>query len=122
MMRHALALLFFILLVTSQCQDIFAQDSQLGFTEYMLEWREKSEIAQDYLRRGEEELKKGQKYKACVNQKLASKYGVEAFNALINAQQYTDTDKEFENIEENLSRWKKLSNCNTANSLFYSID
>ena len=84
----------------------------------MLEWREKSELAQEYLRKGEEELKTGLKYKACINQRYASKFGVEAFEALIKAQQYNESDKELVNIEENLERWKKLANCSTANSLF----
>ena len=84
----------------------------------MLEWREKSAIAQDYLRKGEQELKTGLQYRACLNQRLASKYGVEAFEALIKAQQYSETDKELINLEENLSQWKKLGRCSTASSLF----
>ena len=88
------------------------------FTKYMLEWRQKSEIAQDYLNKAEENIKSGVKYKACLNQKLASQYGIEAFEALIKAQQYNDEDKELINIEESLNRWKELANCNTANSLF----
>ena len=97
----------------------FANEPDTNFAKYMLEWREKSELAQDYLRKGEQELKVGSKYRACINQRLASKYGVEAFEALIMAQQYNDTDKELDNIEESLYQWKKLSKCNTANSLFY---
>ena len=84
----------------------------------MLEWREKSEIAQNYLREGERELKTGLKYRSCLNQRLASKYGVEAFEALIKAQQYNDKDKQLINIEENLDRMKRLGNCSTAISLF----
>ena len=97
---------------------VIANETQTPFTKYMLEWREKSEIAQDYLRKGEEELKLGSKYRACLNQRYASKYGVEAFEALIQAQQYNESDKELVNIEESLDQWKKLGKCNTANSLF----
>ena len=33
-------------------------------------------------------------------------------------QQKQDQIKELENIEENLEKWKQLSRCSTANSLF----
>ena len=107
-----------VFLIVIQCQWVFANESQPNFTRYMLEWREKSEIAQDYLRDAELELKSGLRYKACLNQRLASRYGVEAFEALIKAQQYNEYDKELVNIEGNLIQWKKLGYCSTAGSLF----
>ncbi|WP_320667823.1 hypothetical protein [Prochlorococcus sp. MIT 1307] len=118
MLHQILAIIVFILTIVSLSDYTYAQDQQTNFKKYMLEWREKSDLAQGYLRQGEEELKNGVKYKACINQRYASKFGVEAFEALIKAQEYTDTDKEFLNIEQNLERWKKLGNCSTANSLF----
>ena len=84
----------------------------------MLEWREKSEIAQEYLRKSDQELKTGFKYRVCLNKRLASQYGVQALQALIKAQQYNDTDKQLLNIEGNLDRMKRLGNCSTAISLF----
>ncbi len=85
----------------------------------MLEWREKSQLAEQYLRKADDELKNGQKYRACINNKYASKYGVEAYRALIKAQQYEEADKDLQNIVDNLDEWKSLANCNTASSLFY---
>ena len=85
----------------------------------MLEWRDKSDIAENYLRKSDDEMKTGLKYQACLYQRLASKNGVEAYQALIKAQNYSESDKELINIEENLDRWKKLAKCTTANSLFY---
>ena len=107
-----------VFLIVVQCQSVFANESQTNFTRYMLEWREKSEIAQDYLRSAEFELKSGLRSKACLNQRLASRYGVEAFEALIMAQQYNEYDKELLNIEVNLNQWRKLGYCSTAGSLF----
>ena len=118
MIRNFFLPLLVFVLILSCCQTVQADDPQEAFTRYMLEWREKSSIAQDYLRKGEQELKTGVKYRACLNQRLASKYGVEAFQALIQAQQYSETDKELVNLEDNLSEWKKLGRCSTAGSLF----
>mgnify|MGYP001365349975 CR=1 FL=1 len=111
-----LNIIFFTLLFPTHIA--MANEDQGAFTRYMLEWREKSEIAQNYLREGEREQKSGVKYKACLNQRLASKYGVEAFEALINAQQYTETDKQLINVEQNLERMKRIGNCSTVVSLF----
>ncbi len=119
MARHIISVILFFFLTICQLQPVSAQDNQTSFARYMLEWREKSQIAEDYLRKGEDELKKGQKYRACINNKYASKYGVEAYEALIKAQQYDEADKELVNIEDNLEYWKRLNRCNTANSLFY---
>ena len=52
-------------------------------------------------------------------QRQFHQFGVEAFEALISAQQYNETDKQLVNIEENLVKWKKLGQCNSASSLFY---
>ena len=117
-MRIFFVLFLFFVLNFFQIQPVNSSDDQSAFTRYMLEWREKSAIAQKYLREGERELKTGLKYRSCLNQRLASKYGVEAFEALINAQQYNDKDKQLINIEENLDRMKRLGNCSTAISLF----
>ena len=95
-----------------------ADEDPNDFTKYMLEWREKSAIAQDYLRKGEKELKSGKKYLVCLNNRLASKHGVDAFEALIKAQQFNESDKQLLNIEQNLDRMKRLGNCSTAISLF----
>ena len=95
----------------------FADGAQEEFTSQMLEWREKSELAQANLRGAEEELKAGSKYKACIKQRIASKYGVEAFQALIKAQQINDSGNEFDNLEENLAKWKGLSYCDSNSVL-----
>ena len=117
-MRHFIAVFFLILLFTFSPIPTLADGAQEEFTNYMLEWREKSELAQSNLREAEDELKSGSKYKACIKQRLASELGVEAYHALISAQQINDSDKQFENIEEYLLKWKKLASCNTAGALF----
>ena len=119
MVRYILAGIVFFFAYSVQSFPAIAQDIQTPFARYMLEWRQKSQIAEEYLRKGEDELKKGQKYRACINNKYASQYGVEAYQALIHAQQYDEADKELQSIEDNLDKWKSLANCNTANSLFY---
>ena len=106
-----------LLLLVVNSEPALADGAQEEFTNHMLEWREKSELAQDNLREAEDELKAGSKYKACIKQRIASKYGVEAFEALINAQQINDSDNEFDNLEENLARWNNLRDCNTDGSL-----
>ena len=117
-MRIFLGLFFVFMLVIDQFQFALAIDQPSLFTKYMLEWRQKSEIAQDYLRKGEKEAKNGLQYRVCFNNRMASRYGVEAFEALIKAQQYSDADKELINIEDSLGRWRRLGNCSTASSLF----
>ena len=116
-MRHFLVGLVLLLLLVVNSEPALADGAQEEFTNHMLEWREKSELAQDNLREAEDELKAGSKYKACIKQRIASKYGVEAFEALINAQQINDSDNEFDNLEENLARWNNLRDCNTDGSL-----
>ncbi|HJN33467.1 MAG TPA: hypothetical protein QF700_05070 [Prochlorococcus sp.] len=106
-----------LLLLVVNSEPALADGAQEEFTNHMLEWREKSELAQDNLREAEDELKAGSKYKACIKQRIASKYGVEAFEALINAQQINDSDNEFDNLEENLARWNNLRDCNADGSL-----
>ena len=115
-MRHFLAELVLLLLLVVHSEPAFADGAQEEFTNHMLEWREKSELAQDNLRGAEEELKAGSKYKACIKQRIASKYGVEAFQALIKAQQINDSENEFENLEENLAKWNDLRDCNAEGS------
>jgi len=92
---------------------------QNSFTSYMLEWREKSELAERYLKEAESELRLGSKYKACLKQRLASKTGIEAFNALVNAQNLSKEDGEssLNDIAKTKVMWKKLENCNTDNLL-----
>ena len=116
-MRYFIAALL-LLLLAFNLKPSFADGAQEDFRNHMLEWREKSELAQSNLREAEDELKTGSKYKACIQQRHASKLGVEAYQALIKAQQINDSEKEFENIEEYLAKWKKLSNCNSADALF----
>ena len=112
----SILLCFFLFIYTSV--EVYANDESTMFTTYMLEWREKSQIAEDYLREAESQLKSGYRSRACAKQRLASKYGLEAFSALVLAQRYTDSERKIDNIEDTLARWKKLSNCSTANSLF----
>ena len=112
-MRHFIAGLVLLLLLVVHGEPALAYGAQEEFTNHMLEWREKSELAQDNLRGAEEELKAGSKYKACIKQRIASKYGVEAFQALIKAQQINESDNEFENLEDNLAKWKGLMYCNS---------
>ena len=116
-MRYFLAGLVLLLLLVGYGEPAFADGAQEEFTNHMLEWREKSELAQDNLREAEEELKNGSKYKACIKQRIASKYGVEAFQSLIKAQQINESDNEFDNLEENLAKWKELSYCNSDSVL-----
>ena len=119
-MQIFLSLLFVAFVIFGQIASVRSDEDQTAFTRYMLECREKSEIAQEYLRKSDQELKTGLKYRVCLNKRLASQYGVQALQALIKAQQYNDTDKQLLNIEGNLDRMKRLGNCSTAISLFNS--
>ena len=88
------------------------------FTDYMLEWRQKSQLAEDYLIKAEQSFKLDSRYDACQNQLLASKYGVEAFQALINAQLINNTEQDLEDVESKLNKWRRLSNCSPITTLF----
>ncbi len=81
------------------------------FISYMLEWRDNIDKAQNYLRESTDEYKSGKAYQGCLKQRIASKFGVKAFEFLIKAQQMNDPDKDLENTQANLDRWKNLSKC-----------
>ncbi len=107
-------LIFLIISVVLPIKNVLAEESKANFKTSMLEWRKNSELAIKLLKEAEKELKSGMPYKACIKQRQASKYGIDAFKALKEAQKFNSSEELFENIEENLAKWKKLSDCQTT--------
>ena len=90
---------------------VYAEPNVDDFATYMLEWRDKSQLAQDYLRKSQEYLKSGQTFQACISQRKASQLGVKAFTSLLLAKELSANNDEIDNIKSNLKRWKLLETC-----------
>ena len=77
-------------------------------------WNTKINIAKKYLREAADLLKVGEEKKACIKQKKAGMYGVEASTSILKIFQEEKVDfKQIELAKRNLQRWEKLKNiCN----------
>ncbi len=111
------SILFLIIFILSPLP-VRADSESSQYAYSMLEWRDKSLKAESFLLQGDQELKKGLRYKGCLNYKKANQFAQDAYKALIIAQQYNDEDKELIAIKNNLDHLSELARCSTANSLF----
>ena len=100
-----------LLIMLSLAPPISSQESKDVFATYILKWRDKNEVASKYLQQAEKELKSGLRSKACISQRIASKNGIEALNALNKAYQIYNMEPIDINIAESMERWDRLSNC-----------
>tara|TARA_B100000700_G_C14206104_1_gene472568 strand:+ start:74 stop:448 length:375 start_codon:yes stop_codon:yes gene_type:complete len=89
-----------------------------SYSSYILLWRENRNSAQDFLKKAEASLKSGSKDLACSQQKLASRYALDAFKYLKLAKQSIDAENEMLDLTTSINSWKKLNNCNTVHRLF----
>ena len=89
----------------------YSDNTNRDFTSYILEWREKSESAQDNLLQAERYLKSGQKFNACIQQRKASRLGIEAFSSLLKAKELEGNEDDIANIQKSLKQWKRLEAC-----------
>ena len=103
-MKILVSCLLFILLITFQSSHAFAD----GFETYMQSWNEKRELATKYLLDAEKALKEGDEASACVIQRKASKYGIEATQSLIKAMTINGSTDGLENFEAGLNKWREL--------------
>ena len=103
-MKVILAGFLFILLIAFQSAPVFAED----FETYMQVWNEKRELATQYLLNAEKALKEGDEATACVTQRKASKYGIEATESLIKAMKINGSTDGLENFESGLNKWREL--------------
>ena len=78
------------------------------FEAYMQEWDQKRELATQHLLDAEKALKAGDKLNGCLQQRRASKYGIEATESLIKAMKLNGSMDEFENFESGLNKWREL--------------
>ncbi len=102
-----LALFLSIILVDTSYA---SEDLTLNYPLYMDEFKRNQNIATKILLDAENALKDGNKQLACTKQKEASRYGILASEALINALDAFGSDIGIDNIKSNLVRWKRLSN------------
>ena len=103
-MKALIAAFLFVLLTAFQCAPAFAED----FESYMQEWNEKRELATQYLLDAEKSLKEGDDATACVTQRKASQYGIEATESLIKAMRIIGSTDGLENFESGLNKWKEI--------------
>ena len=103
-MKVLIACFLFVLLASFQCSPAFAED----FESYMQVWNEKRELATQYLLDAEKSLKEGDEATACVTQRKASKYGIEATESLIKAMEINGSTDGLENFESGLNKWREL--------------
>ncbi len=117
MIKCFVAPVILLIMIMIDCGSAWATTNENSYTSNILEWREKSELAQEYLKKSDLDGKAGLNYKACINQRLASKFGIAAYEALIKTKVENESDKQFSNIEENLEEWKELRNCSNSKSV-----
>ncbi len=71
-------------------------------------WNKNIKIASDLLDEAEKELKNGNEIQACLKQREAANYGIEATESLIKAFQISGSTDDLTNIRDGLSKWKEL--------------
>ncbi len=112
-MKRSLAIILILLIGLSMPMGpaILADNATKTYTDYMLEWREKSELAQTSLKEAEQNLKSGNRAKACINERIASEYGVQAFQSLKKAKQINANKSDYKSIEEQIEVWERIGEC-----------
>ena len=118
MYRQFLTLVISLVVCMFPMKTAIAESGQDAFTKYMLDWRDKSQLAQLYLSEAKDSIKDGMNYQTCLKQRVASRYGVDALNSLVKAKNLEEEQPDLENIQINLARWRKLANCSLDNPLF----
>jgi len=103
-MKNLLIGFLFVLLIAFLGDPAFAEN----FDMYMQEWNEKRELATQYLLDAEKALKEGDEATACITQRRASKYGIEATESLIKAMKINGSTDGLENFESGLNKWREL--------------
>ena len=83
-------------------------DSGQGVQQYFSEWSYKSDLARKYLLEAEASFKEGDVVSACIYQKKASQYGIEATESLIQAFKENGSGEDISNITNGLNKWKEL--------------
>ena len=99
--------LIFLLITVFQVEEGCAESSE-KFDSYMQQWDEKRELATQYLLQAEKYLKEGDELSGCSSQEKASKYGIEATQALINAMKINDSTEGIQDLKAGLNKWKEL--------------
>ncbi len=75
---------------------------------YLDNWNQKIKIASESLENAEKELKNGNEIQACIKQREAADYGIEATESLIMAFKISGSTDDLSNIESGLNKWKEL--------------
>ena len=88
---------------------------QHDFSFYILIWQKKIDKAGTLLKLAENELKLGSYKKACMNQRQARDYAIEAYQALIEAVLLSETQINLDIYKNNLEKWKALNTCKNIN-------
>ena len=107
-MKSFLLAILFSLLCIGLFPDVLVADSEDAFQGYMDVWNEKRGLASKYLLEAEVALKEGDVLTGCATQKIASQYGVEATESLIQAIKLKGTSQEVENLQSGLNKWKEI--------------
>ena len=76
----------------------------------MQNWNKNREIASNLLLEAEDALKDGDEMTACIKQRKASKYGIDATTYLLKAMEQSESKEGLENIKVGLRKWKELGN------------
>ncbi len=78
------------------------------YEDYLNNWNSKIKLASEFLDNAEKELKNGNEIQACLNQRKAAKYGIEATESLIKAFKESGSTDDLSNIKAGLNKWKEL--------------
>ncbi len=100
--------IFLFLLTILFFSDFALADVNYGYKEYFKEWNDKRELATQYLKEAEEQLKAGDELSGCAAQQKASEYGVAATNSLIKAMKLNGTLDGIDDLQAGLNKWREL--------------
>ncbi len=78
------------------------------FDYYYKNWNEKIKLASQFLDEAEKELKSGNEAQACIKQRKAAKYGIEATQSLIKAFEESKSTNDLSDIQSGLKKWEEL--------------
>ena len=97
-------LIFFFLLFIA----LVPVKANTEFEMYMNDFYQKQEIASKILKEIEIDLKNGNRDSACIRQKKAARYGIQATESLIKAFKSSGSKTEIESLQAGLDKWREL--------------
>ncbi len=103
-MKQVTAILLILFVHVSMATAYDAQE----YNHYLDNWNQKIKLASQSLEDAEKELKDGNEMQACLNQREAAAYGIDATESLIRAFKISGSTDDLSNIKIGLKKWEEL--------------